>query len=673
MKHILYLASILIIFAGINYSKSEESETQNDNITAAFRACETGNLDMLKEFISIGIDVNMKDQYGYSLLHKAVREEHINIVEFLIENGADVNAEDLAENTPLYYAIETGNVNEVKMLVDNKADINTIYKLGITPLICAIDFYKEKREKNFYEIIELLIANGADINIESEFGTPLIRAVTDEQNDIVKLLIDNGADINKMDEFEGTPLHIASKNGNKELVELFISKGANIDVELDLFRSTPLHYAASYGQKEIVKLLINYGAEITKKDFEDDTPLHLAVKYGSKEIVEYLLSKGADLEDKNKYGKTPLLCLIAGESYIKENRDRNKIPVVEDSNSYCQRGAFFLRQNIYDNDRALEDFNAALELNPKNESAYILRGMVSAKKGDSHKAVEDWKQAIQLNWWNALDIYHLNSLLKPPDEELDSLIKELADNHLKDLNMVTGKNFGYIGSPSAFFIISLILSNPFEEEIFLTMTKDKNPYIRAMGLVCLARENLPKYEEIIRTFYQDTAEVDHAYFDVIGGMSIGRFAENIIEYPELFLDEYSQENVNWKFEYDTNQENKEKEIIDIIKFLINEGADISIKDNLGYTPLHYAAALDDTKIAEMLISHGAKINAQNYDGETPVRIATYWGITKMIEFLIEKGADINIKDNKGRTCLKLATEMNYHGISDLLRQHGGVE
>ena len=101
MKHILYLASILIIFAGINYSKSEESETQNDNITAAFRACETGNLDMLKEFISIGIDVNMKDQYGYSLLHKAVREEHINIVEFLIENGADVNAEDLAENTPL--------------------------------------------------------------------------------------------------------------------------------------------------------------------------------------------------------------------------------------------------------------------------------------------------------------------------------------------------------------------------------------------------------------------------------------------------------------------------------------------------------------------------------------------------------------------------------------------
>ena len=83
--------------------------------------------------------------------------------------------------------------------------------------------------------------------------------------------------------------------------------------------------------------------------------------------------------------------------------------------------------------------------------------------------------------------------------------------------------------------------------------------------------------------------------------------------------------------------------------------------------MHYAAALDDTKIAEMLISHGSKINAQNYDGETPVRIATYWGITKMIEFLIEKGADINIKDKKGRTCLKLATEMNYHG------QHGGVE
>ena len=302
-----------------------------------------------------------------------------------------------------------------------------------------------------------------------------------------------------------------------------------------------------------------------------------------------------------------------------------------------------------------------------------LAGMAFAGKQNSRKAVEDWIQAIKLNWWNSLYIYHIKNMLKTPDEELDGIIRELAISHLKDINRVAGKNIGYVGSPSTFYIMSLILSDPFEEEQCINMTKDKNPYIRALGLVCLARENLPKYKKIIRSFYQDTARVETGYFDVIGGINMNDFAKNLIEEPDYFLDDYSTENVNWIYDYENKQEDREHKIIDVLKLLIAKGADINTKDNSGDTPLHYATAYGYANISKELINHGSNINIQNNAGETPLHTAVFWGYKGNIELLIEKGADLNIKDVEGRTPLKLAIEMDYYGIADLLRQHGAAE
>ena len=70
--------------------------------------------------------------------------------------------------------------------------------------------------------------------------------------------------------------------------------------------ATPLHPAALYGHKEVVELLITAGADVNAKEKYEKTPLHHAAKAGYYEIVELLIAAGADVNVKNIAGKTPL-------------------------------------------------------------------------------------------------------------------------------------------------------------------------------------------------------------------------------------------------------------------------------------------------------------------------------------------------------------------------------
>jgi len=63
---------------------------------------------------------------------------------------------------------------------------------------------------------------------------------------------------------------------------------------------------ASKGNKEIVELLIAAGADVNARDDGGDTPLLNAAAFGQKEIVELLIGKGAEVNAKNANGETPL-------------------------------------------------------------------------------------------------------------------------------------------------------------------------------------------------------------------------------------------------------------------------------------------------------------------------------------------------------------------------------
>ena len=69
------------------------------------QAAERGNIEVVKQAIADGADVNAKDDIGWTPLHPATAAGHKEIVELLIAKGADVNAMDDDGITPLDFAI----------------------------------------------------------------------------------------------------------------------------------------------------------------------------------------------------------------------------------------------------------------------------------------------------------------------------------------------------------------------------------------------------------------------------------------------------------------------------------------------------------------------------------------------------------------------------------------
>ncbi len=115
-------------------------------------------------------------------------------------------------------------------------------------------------------------------------------------------------DVNCMNKSQVQPLHFAcGKNGNIEIVQLLIGKGAGINIKTDI-GNTPLILATSWDHNETAKLLIHNGAEINVKNNDGQTPLLFA--FGQKtdiELVKLHIEKGAEINVKNNKENTPLI------------------------------------------------------------------------------------------------------------------------------------------------------------------------------------------------------------------------------------------------------------------------------------------------------------------------------------------------------------------------------
>ncbi len=106
---------------------------------------------------------------------------------------------------------------------------------------------------------------------------------------------------------------------------------------------------------------------------------------------------------------------------------------------------------------------------------------------------------------------------------------------------------------------------------------------------------------------------------------------------------------------------KEVNLKEVVRILIDAGADPNLADNKGKTPL--IANARDLDIARTLIAHGANVNARADDGFTPLLNA---GTVELTRFLLEHGADPFAKTKQGETALDLAKQMNRNDQAALL-------
>ncbi len=133
------------------------------------------------------------------------------------------------------------------------------------------------------------------------------KAVSDNEVSKVKEMVAKDPSLAKStdNDLKETALAAASFSGNKELVELLIKAGSDVNAR-DSFGVTPLIGPARTGHPEIVKMLLKAKAAVNQTTNAGETALHYAARYKQADVAKILLANGADRNLKDKGGKTAL-------------------------------------------------------------------------------------------------------------------------------------------------------------------------------------------------------------------------------------------------------------------------------------------------------------------------------------------------------------------------------
>ena len=242
----------------------------------------------------------------YSEVCKKVLEEENPI--FLIKEdiyldseGSDEDIYLDSERSALYSKnLDSLNLEEFKKLVDQLDDetlkvfFSSYDDNGNTLLhrLCI---------KNAIDIVEFLISKRIDLNIKEhkDSMTPIHISCINKSYEMLNILIKNGADLNQQSKKGLTVLHLACSMKDDLLVKVLIEKSADVNL-FTMDQNTALHIACHANSVACCKLLIEAGINLNHKNRFDSTALHWACKNNSSEVAQYLISIGADIEIINK-------------------------------------------------------------------------------------------------------------------------------------------------------------------------------------------------------------------------------------------------------------------------------------------------------------------------------------------------------------------------------------
>ena len=189
---------------------------------------------------------------------------------------------------------------------------NILFNVFRFPSPRTLAFHQAAAELDDTKIRLLLRRRNLDVSIRDDQGrTALHIAARRGHATIVQLLLDGGFDPSATDIEGRTPVHMAVQSyENTDALQNLLKAGANVLVQ-DVTGRSALHVAAEHGMVHQMKVLLEAGADVAARDRNGRSTLHLVVTHGTVQQLKILLEAGGDVLAEDNEGMSVIQCALA--------------------------------------------------------------------------------------------------------------------------------------------------------------------------------------------------------------------------------------------------------------------------------------------------------------------------------------------------------------------------
>lgn len=316
-NYVILLISIFSI-AVVSCSKDKINEE-------LFIAVGSGDSAAVKELLQKGAYVEARNEDYFTPLMIAATQGNIEIAGMLTDKGADVNIGHYNGITPLILSAAGTNLSMAEFLIEKGAEVDALGDNGTTALMVAA-------KNGDVSIAELLLNTGADVNAKEaeRAGTrrsSSIGSIMDfawmsgmDAQETVDYAFTKTVEeaLTTTEEFFVPPLWLAVRSGNPGVVELLLDRGADPAFTFETADQpfpiapgmTPFMYAAYTGQVEVMKFLLRKGSKVNERDLWKQTALMYAAYQAQTEALAFLAGSGADMNAKSQENFFPLYYVV---------------------------------------------------------------------------------------------------------------------------------------------------------------------------------------------------------------------------------------------------------------------------------------------------------------------------------------------------------------------------
>jgi ankyrin repeat protein len=437
------------------------------------------------------------------------------------------------------------------------------------------------------------------------------------------------------------PLVEALKSGDRTAAMAMLDKRVDVNApEAD--GTTALHWAVQQGDLDLVQRLIRAGANVKAKNDYGSTPMSEAAVLARTPILEALLKAGADVESPNADGQTALM-VVARTSQV----DAARLLIA--------RGA---------NVNAVEKWRGQTALMwavAENQPAMVKELITHGADVNARSTINNWQRQVTAE---PRAIYRpaggLTPLLYAAREGCAECARLLVDAGA-DLNLGDPENI----SP----LLMAIMNGRFDTASYL-IKKGASPnkwdfWGRAPLYMAVDINTIPRGGRPDRPSTDETTSLQ--IIDML--LAAGANPNAQLKLSPPFRNVGNDRGLDGMLTTGATPLLRAAKALDApaMKALLAHGADITLANSRGMTPIMAAAGLgsvdadtrgfylsEDTQqraidSLTLLIKAGGDVNSKDSRGLTPLHEAARWGWNDVVTFLAQNGADLNAKDNRGLT------------------------